>query len=152
MYLGGQAFRYAVTGSEEALQNCRESLDAMERLYTINPVPGFPSRSFERRGYIEKLADPERWQHAEDPEWDWKATTSSDEAIGHGEVDQREHARCRPGIETALPHDRAGDAVPSERGILVPELRNLRLFRRALAAGSAADALHIRHVTCVFRA
>ena len=83
MYLGGQAFRYAVTKSEEALQNCKESLDAMERLYTINPVPGFPSRSFERSGYIERLADPHRWQHSSDPEWDWKATTSSDEAIGH---------------------------------------------------------------------
>ncbi|MEX2593729.1 MAG: hypothetical protein WD426_13225 [Anditalea sp.] len=83
MYLGGQAFRYAVEPSEEALQHIRESLAAMERLYTINPVPGFPSRSFERSGYIERLADPERWQHAEDPEWDWKATTSSDEAIGH---------------------------------------------------------------------
>ncbi|MDN5213487.1 hypothetical protein QQ020_15560 [Fulvivirgaceae bacterium BMA12] len=83
MYLAGQVFRYAVTQSEEALQNCRESLDAMERLYSINPVPGFPSRSFERSGYIERLSDPERWQHTNDPEWDWKATTSSDEAIGH---------------------------------------------------------------------
>ncbi|MBI0401242.1 hypothetical protein [Cyclobacterium marinum] len=83
MYLGGEAFRYAVTGSEEALQNVKESLDAMERLYTINPVEGFPSRSFSRSGYIEKLADPDRWQHASDPEWDWKATTSSDEVIGH---------------------------------------------------------------------
>lgn len=83
MYLGGQAFRYAVTKSDEALQNCRESLDAMERLYTVNPVPGFPSRSFERSGYMEQLADPRRWRPAEDPEWDWKATTSSDEAIGH---------------------------------------------------------------------
>lgn len=83
MYLGGQAFRYAVESSEEALQNVRESLAAMERLYTINPVPGFPARSYSRRGYIERLADPERWQHAADPEWDWKATTSSDEAIGH---------------------------------------------------------------------
>jgi hypothetical protein len=83
MYLGSQVFRYAVTGSEEALQNCIESLDAMERLYTVNPVPGFPSRSFERRGFIDALADPERWQHSSDPGWDWKATTSSDEAIGH---------------------------------------------------------------------
>jgi hypothetical protein len=83
MYLGSQVFRYAATKSDEALQNCRESLDAMERLYTINPVPGFPSRSFARRGYINQLADPDRWQHAPDPEWDWKATTSSDEAIGH---------------------------------------------------------------------
>jgi hypothetical protein len=80
MYLAAETFRYAVTGSDEALQNVRESLDAMERLYTINPVPGFPSRSFERRGYkYHDLA----WRRAEDPEWDWKSTTSSDEAIGH---------------------------------------------------------------------
>lgn len=83
MYLGSQVFRYAVTKSPDALQNTIESLDAMERLYTVNPVPGFPSRSFERSGYIDILSDPERWQHASDPEWDWKATTSSDEAIGH---------------------------------------------------------------------
>ncbi|MEZ4904985.1 MAG: hypothetical protein R2822_26140 [Spirosomataceae bacterium] len=83
MYLGGEIFRYAVTKDQDALKNCREALDAMERLYTINPVPGFPSRSFERSGYIPQLADPDRWQHATDPEWDWKATTSSDEAVGH---------------------------------------------------------------------
>lgn len=83
MYLGSQVFRYAVNKSEEALQNCIESLDAMERLYTINSVSGFPARSFERSGYIDVLSDPERWQHSFDPEWVWKATTSSDEAIGH---------------------------------------------------------------------
>jgi hypothetical protein len=83
MYLAGEAFRYAVTKSDYALQNCIESLDAMERLFTINPIPGFPSRSYERSGYIPKLHDPDRWQHTDDPEWDWKATTSSDEAIGH---------------------------------------------------------------------
>ena len=80
MYLAGETFRYAVTKSDEALQNVRESLDAMERLYTINGIPGFPSRSFERRGY---KYDDEAWRRAEDPEWDWKSTTSSDEAIGH---------------------------------------------------------------------
>lgn len=83
MYLGGEAFRYSVTKSPEALQNVRESLDAMERLFTINPVPGFAARSFERSGYINSLSDPERWQHSADKEWDWKSTTSSDEAIGH---------------------------------------------------------------------
>ena len=83
MYLGSQVYRYAVTKSQEALSNTIESLDAMERLYTINPVRGFPSRSFERSGYIKILSDPERWQNSSDPEWDWKATTSSDEAIGH---------------------------------------------------------------------
>lgn len=83
MYLGGEAFRYAVTGDPAALANCDESLTAMERLYHINPVPGFPSRSFERHGYLEQLANPDRWHQAEDPKWDWKGTTSSDEAIGH---------------------------------------------------------------------
>ncbi len=83
MYLGAEVFRYAVTRTADALTNISESLDAMERLFTINPVPGFPSRSFERSGFIKILSDPERWQHAPDPEWDWKSTTSSDEAIGH---------------------------------------------------------------------
>lgn len=80
MYLGAEVFRYKVTKSEEALQNIRECMEAMERLYTINGVKGFPSRSFERRGY--KYEDA-AWQRAKDPEWDWKSTTSSDEAIGH---------------------------------------------------------------------
>jgi hypothetical protein len=83
MYLGGEVYRYAVTKDPEALQNCREAFDAMERLYSVNPVKGFPSRSYERSGFISQLADPERWQHSADPEWDWKATTSSDEAVGH---------------------------------------------------------------------
>lgn len=81
MYLAAETFRYAVTKSGEALQNIRESLDATERLYTINSLnSGFPSRSFLRRGY--KYNDP-AWRRATDPEWDWKSTTSSDEAIGH---------------------------------------------------------------------
>ena len=80
MYLAAEVFRYSVTRSEDALQNIAESLDALERLYTINPIPGFPSRSFERRGY--KYHD-KPWRRAEDSEWDWKSTTSSDEAIGH---------------------------------------------------------------------
>lgn len=81
MYLGAEAFRYIVTRSPEALQNCRESLDAMERLYTVNPLKGFPARSFERRGYA--ASDTQVWKRAPEPEWDWKSTTSSDEAIGH---------------------------------------------------------------------
>jgi hypothetical protein len=80
MYMGAEVFRYAVTRSEDALQNLRESMEAMERLYTINGVKGFPSRSFERRGY--KYED-KPWRRARHPEWDWKSTTSSDEAIGH---------------------------------------------------------------------
>jgi hypothetical protein len=80
MYLGAEVFRYAVTKSEDALLNMRESIEAMERLYTINGVKGFPSRSFERTGY---KYDDQPWRRTKDPEWDWKSTTSSDEAIGH---------------------------------------------------------------------
>lgn len=83
MYLAGEIFRYAVTKDKDALQNCRESLDAMERLYTVTPVPGFPARSFERAGLMAKLHDADRWQHSPQPGWDWKSTTSSDEVIGH---------------------------------------------------------------------
>lgn len=83
MYLASQGFKYAVTKDPETLIQIKQSLMAMDRLFTVNPVDGFPSRSFERSGYIEKLSDPERWQHAPDPEWDWKSTTSSDEVIGH---------------------------------------------------------------------
>lgn len=86
LYLAAEAFRYATTGEQQALEHCVESLDAMARLYDINPVAGFPARSFERRGMGDTrnvLSDPERWQLAEHPDWFWKATTSSDEAIGH---------------------------------------------------------------------
>jgi hypothetical protein len=53
----------------------------MERLSDVNPLEGFPSRSFERAGY--HVSDKSRWQTAEDPNWVWKATTSSDEIVGH---------------------------------------------------------------------
>jgi hypothetical protein len=81
MYLAGELFRYSVTKSEEALQNCYESFGAMERLESINPLEGFPARSFDRSGY--QVADTSRWQIAPDPRWTWKATTSSDEIVGH---------------------------------------------------------------------
>ena len=81
MYLAAETFRYAVTKSDEALQNVRESLEAMEREYTVNQLnTGFPSRSFDRHGYN---SHDKPWRKSPDPEWDWKSTTSSDEAIGH---------------------------------------------------------------------
>lgn len=83
MYLASQALRYAVTKDPDALQNTKESLDAMNRLFTINPVKGFAARSFERTGHKDVLGNPEHWQKSTSEDWDWKATTSSDEAIGH---------------------------------------------------------------------
>ena len=81
MYLAGELFRYGVTKSDEALRNCYESFEAMERLSEITPMQGFPARSFERAGY--QVSDKSRWQPAADKRWAWKATTSSDEIVGH---------------------------------------------------------------------
>ena len=81
MYLAGELFRYAVTKSDESLRNCYESFEAMERLTEITPMEGFPARSFDRAGY--QVSDKSRWQSAEDKHWVWKATTSSDEIVGH---------------------------------------------------------------------
>ena len=81
MYLAGELFRYAVTKSGEALGNCYESFEALERLTEITPMEGFPARSFDRAGY--QVSDKDRWQPAEDRHWVWKATTSSDEIVGH---------------------------------------------------------------------
>jgi hypothetical protein len=53
----------------------------MERLTEITPMKGFPARSFDRAGY--QVADLPRWQPASDKHWVWKATTSSDEIVGH---------------------------------------------------------------------
>jgi hypothetical protein len=83
MYLAAEALRFAVEQDSAALYNCKESLLAMERLYSVNPLIGFPSRSFERIGHKNELADAKVWLDAGDRLWSWKSTTSSDEAIGH---------------------------------------------------------------------
>ncbi|MCC5928223.1 MAG: hypothetical protein JJU28_03160, partial [Cyclobacteriaceae bacterium] len=83
MYLAAEVFRYVVTQDPEALQNTIESLDAMERLFTINNIPGFPARSFHRDIDKEMLKLSNNWQPSHQAGWLWNSTTSSDEAIGH---------------------------------------------------------------------
>ncbi|MES1220960.1 MAG: hypothetical protein ABUT20_36005, partial [Bacteroidota bacterium] len=80
-YLGSQAFRYAVTKEKEAKRYAWEAFEAFERIISINPLKGFPARTFERKGF--KVSDPERWHDSQDPEWEWKGTTSSDEFVGY---------------------------------------------------------------------
>jgi hypothetical protein len=96
MYLASQLFRYKVTGSQEALENARESLDAMERLYTVTGIKGLFARSFERdytvenamtSGWKEKElltgSPAQLWLRAADhPNWTWRSTASSDQTIG----------------------------------------------------------------------
>jgi len=102
MYLGGQLFRYAVTKSPEAWENCKEALMGFERLYSITGVPGLPARAYEVMGYessgytnafseetrhlfVESGYDVESspWRKGTDEGWVWKSTTSSDEVVGH---------------------------------------------------------------------
>ena len=80
-YLGSQAFRYAVTKDPGAKQYVWESFSAYERLISINQLKGFPSRTFERKGY--KVSDPQAWRPSPDSGWEWKGTTSSDEFVGY---------------------------------------------------------------------
>ncbi|MBX3242364.1 MAG: hypothetical protein KIT80_04440 [Chitinophagaceae bacterium] len=97
MYLGSQLFRYLATGSREAKQNCVEAFEAMERLYTIHSIPGYFGRSFERHGTIPFRSEYRHylkdywypgydysvsWQQAENPEWDWRGASSSDQTVG----------------------------------------------------------------------
>jgi hypothetical protein len=97
MYLGSQMFRYLVTGDTDAQKNWQEAFEAMERLHTINGIEGLFGRSFERRGVMEIREEYRRyaedywypdyarsvsWQHAEDKEWDWHGTASSDQTVG----------------------------------------------------------------------
>jgi len=85
MYLAAELFRYAVTKSGDALQNACEAFEGMERLEQINHLEGFPSRTYERRGYAVSNfdSDPQNWRMAQDNHWRWKCTTSSDESCGH---------------------------------------------------------------------
>ncbi|MEN7547109.1 hypothetical protein AAG747_04275 [Rapidithrix thailandica] len=80
-YMGSQAFRYAVTGEAKAKRYVWEAFEAYERLLSINSLDGFPSRTFERKGY--KVSDPERWRNSPEEAWEWKGHTSSDEFVGY---------------------------------------------------------------------
>ncbi|KAA3659170.1 MAG: hypothetical protein DWQ10_09415, partial [Calditrichaeota bacterium] len=97
MYLGSQLFRYRVTGSQEAKQNYYDAFEALERFHQINGIPGLFGRSFDRRGYhefrqefrdyvdhywYEGYQGTVSWRHADDPEWDWRASASSDQTVG----------------------------------------------------------------------
>ncbi|GAB2778266.1 hypothetical protein GCM10027275_22020 [Rhabdobacter roseus] len=88
MYLASQLFRYKVTGEAEALENCLESFEAMQRLFAITGMKGYFARGFERRGYFKTKPTQwdgtyaHGWTAAADPAWDWRGTTSSDQTVG----------------------------------------------------------------------
>ena len=98
MYMAGELFRYLATHDEGAKQNYRESFDAMERLFTLSGIPGLFGRCVERSGIVEFKDEvrkniesywypgyahtPSSWHHSPDKEWDWRGSSSSDQAVG----------------------------------------------------------------------
>ena len=84
LYVAAEAFRYGVTGDEEARRNARESLDALLLLESVTGLPGYVARSV-----VPGDEPPPRqryggqWQHSADGKWWWKGDTSSDELDGH---------------------------------------------------------------------
>jgi hypothetical protein len=82
MYVAAESFRYAVTKAPDARANARTGMQALMRLEAITGIPGFPARSFIKKGEDEQPSDGE-WHDTKDGVWRWKGDTSSDEIVGH---------------------------------------------------------------------
>ncbi len=83
MYAVGKLYEYAVRKQPAALAAARKSIEAVLYLEQITGVPGFPARSYIRKGELQP-ADGE-WHPIPDSAGGgaWKADTSSDEIVGH---------------------------------------------------------------------
>jgi len=81
MYLGAEAYRYAVTREPQARANARRSVQLLMRLEEITGIPGFPARSFLSTN--EPPPHGGEWHPTPDGQWLWKGDTSSDEIVGH---------------------------------------------------------------------
>ena len=82
MYVAAECFRYQVTGNAQAREYARQGMQALLRLEEITGMPGFPARSFIKKGVDIQPNDGE-WHDTPDGEWRWKGDTSSDEIVGH---------------------------------------------------------------------
>ena len=81
MYLGAQAYRYAVTKDPDARAKAERSMRLLIRLEEITGIPGFPARSFVSMN--EPRPTEGEWHPTPDGKWLWKGDTSSDEIVGH---------------------------------------------------------------------
>lgn len=82
-YAAAQAYRYAVTGEEEAAALARRSILAMVRLAQVSSIPGFTARAIRYPGEEGfGNGDPE-WHLSTEGDCEWKGETSSDEMVGH---------------------------------------------------------------------
>ena len=83
MFVAAESYRYSVTGSEDARELARQSMDALLRLEEVTPIDGFPARALMRKDEPNALQSGGEWHDTPDGEWMWKADTSSDEIDGH---------------------------------------------------------------------
>ncbi len=81
MYAAAECFRYSVTGSAEALAFATKSIEAVLFLEQVTGRPGFPARSYIRKG--DWRSPDGEWHFTADEKYEWKADTSSDEIVGH---------------------------------------------------------------------
>ncbi len=81
IYLGAQAYRYAVTRDPDARAKAQRAMNALMRLEQITGVPGLPARSFVSTN--EPRPADGQWHPTADGQWIWKGDTSSDELVGH---------------------------------------------------------------------
>lgn len=81
VYLAAESFRFAVTGEKEAYDNAVRTFLAMEKLGTVNPIPGYVARSYV--SIEESTGEGGEWHVSADGKWKWKGDTSSDEIVGH---------------------------------------------------------------------
>jgi hypothetical protein len=95
IYIGAEAFRYAVTKDPEARKACHSSMEALLDLVRLSGYPGFPARAIIRRwetvsGYLPEETvripgetDKIWYTSPKDPDVICKGDTSSDELDGH---------------------------------------------------------------------
>ncbi len=81
IYLAAESFRYAVTKDKDAFDNAVRTFLAMEKLNTVNPIPGYMARSYV--SIEESTGQGGEWHVSADGKWKWKGDTSSDEIVGH---------------------------------------------------------------------
>lgn len=87
MYLASQSYRYAVTGEEQALENCRRAAMGLHDLTAVTGVPGLYGRSYQRPDFVYSTnpAGAVTWTEstAEGYEgWYWNYTVSKDTMDG----------------------------------------------------------------------
>jgi len=81
MYLGAQAYRFAVTKDPDARAKAQRSVRLLMRLEEITGKSGFFARSFVSMD--EPRPQGGEWHPTPDGKWLWKGDTSSDESVGH---------------------------------------------------------------------